>query len=61
MAVSFAVGVAALPVMVVLAVVMGAERLASWGQRLTRPVGAIVIGTGLAAILSVLPAGAFAA
>lgn len=50
MAISFAVGVAALPVMVVLALFMAAERLVPWGRRLVRPagVGLLVVGIGTA-------------
>lgn len=47
MLICFAVGTAALPVMVALAVVMAAERLVSWGRRLVRPVGAALIALGL--------------
>lgn len=50
MAISFAVGVAALPVMVALAVFMAAERLSPWGRRLSRPTGValILLGAGIA-------------
>lgn len=48
MLICFAVGAAALPVMVALTVVMAAERLVSWGQRLVRPTGIILIGLGTA-------------
>lgn len=46
MAVSLAVGAAALPVMVVLAGVMAAERLVSWGRRLVTPIGLALIALG---------------
>lgn len=48
MLICFAVGTAAIPVMVALTVVMAAERLVSWGRRLVRPTGLILIGLGLA-------------
>lgn len=48
MLICFAVGAAALPVMVALTVVMAAERLVSWGRRLVRPTGLILIGLGTA-------------
>ena len=58
MAVCFAVGTAAaLPVMVLLAAVMAAERLATWGQRLVRPVGVAAAALGLALAVGLLPAG----
>lgn len=57
MAVSFAVGVAVLPLMVVLATLMAAERLAPRGRLLVRPVGvlALVLGAALLAA-GLLPA-----
>jgi predicted metal-binding membrane protein len=57
MAVSFAVGAAALPVMVVLAVLMAAERLVRRGRRLVRPVGVVAVALGIAVLLDLLPAG----
>lgn len=57
MAISFAVGVAALPVMVVLAVFMAAERLTSWGHRLVRPAGILLIAIGLGVALPPFLAG----
>ena len=57
MAVSFAVGAAALPVMVVLAVLMAAERLVRRGRRLVRPVGVVTVALGIAVLLDLLPAG----
>lgn len=49
MLICFTVGVAALPVMVALAVLMAAERLVPWGRRLVRPAGLLlgVLGTTL--------------
>ena len=49
MLVCFTVGVAALPVMVALSVLMAAERLVPWGRRLVRPAGLFlgVLGTTL--------------
>lgn len=57
MAVSFAIGAAALPMMMVLTVLMAAERLAHGGHRLVRPIGvaAIALGT-LAILIDLLPA-----
>lgn len=52
MAVSFAVGAAAVPVMVLLAVVTGAERLAPGGRRLTRPAGLLALAAGGALLAS---------
>lgn len=46
MLICFAVGVAALPVMVALAVVMAAERLVPWGRALVRPVGLCLVVLG---------------
>jgi len=57
MAVSFAVGAAAMPVMVVLTVVMAAERLARWGSRLVRPVGMGTASLGVVVALGLVPAG----
>jgi predicted metal-binding membrane protein len=57
MAVCFAVGVAALPVMVALTVLMAAERLTSWGRALVRPVGVAAMALGAAILLGLLPAG----
>jgi predicted metal-binding membrane protein len=57
MALCFAVGQAALPVMVVLAVLMAAERLVSWGQRLVLPAGLVLMILGAAIALRLLPAG----
>ncbi|MGR7027208.1 DUF2182 domain-containing protein [Geodermatophilus sp. URMC 62] len=51
MASGFAVGVAALPAMVVLAVLMAAERLAPWGRRLVWPAGMALVAVGLASVL----------
>lgn len=55
MAVSLAVGAAALPVMVVLAVVMAAERLVSWGRRLVMPAGFVLLVLGALTALQALP------
>jgi predicted metal-binding membrane protein len=55
MLICFAVGTAALPVMVALAVLMAAERLVRWGQRLARPAGALLIVLGAAALSGLLP------
>ena len=52
MLVCFAVGTAALPVMVALTVVMAAERLVPWGRRLVRPAGLLLILLGTVMILS---------
>jgi len=57
MAVSFAVGAAAMPVMVVLTVVMAAERLARWGRRLVRPFGVATAALGVVVALGLVPAG----
>jgi len=51
MAVSLVVGVAALPLMVVLAAVTAAERLARHGRSLTAPVGVVAVFLGLAVLL----------
>lgn len=55
MAISLAVGAAALPAMVVLAVVMAAERLVSWGRRLVAPVGLALLALGALTALGLLP------
>jgi predicted metal-binding membrane protein len=52
-----AVGGVALPVMVVLAAVMAAERLLPGGRRLVRPVGAALLGAGAVLALAPLLAG----
>ena len=58
MAVCFAVGTTfALPVMVLLSAVMAAERLATWGPRLVRPVGVAAAALGFALAVGLLPAG----
>lgn len=59
MAVSLVVAVAALPVMVLLAVVMAAQRLLPHGRRLVRPVGLLTVGLGLLALAGLVPAGLF--
>lgn len=56
MAVGLAVGAAALPVMVALAVVMAAERLVPWGRRLVTPVGLVLLVLGALTGLGLLPA-----
>jgi predicted metal-binding membrane protein len=61
MAVTFVVGVAALPVMVVLAVLMAAERLARRGRRLVRPIGVATVSLGVLALFELLPTGLLAA
>jgi predicted metal-binding membrane protein len=48
MLICFAVGTAALPVMVALSLLMAAERLVSWGRRLVRPSGLVLIVLGAA-------------
>jgi predicted metal-binding membrane protein len=55
MAVSLAVGAAALPAMVALAVVMAAERLVPWGRRLVTPVGLLLVVLGALIITGLLP------
>lgn len=55
MAVSLAVGAAALPVMVVLAALMAAERLVGWGRRLVVPTGVALVALGILAALGLLP------
>jgi predicted metal-binding membrane protein len=55
MAICFAVGTAALPTMVVLALLMAAERLVSWGHRLVRPAGLVLIVLGVVTVLAVHP------
>jgi predicted metal-binding membrane protein len=57
MAVTFVVGVAALPVMVVLAVLMAAERLLRRGRRLVRPIGVATVLLGVLAVFELLPLG----
>jgi predicted metal-binding membrane protein len=46
MALSFAVGMTALPVMVALSVFMTLERMTSWGDQLVRPLGMFLIAVG---------------
>jgi predicted metal-binding membrane protein len=55
MAVTLAVAVAALPVMVVLAAVMAAERLVSWGRRLVIPIGIALLILGALTAFELLP------
>lgn len=55
MAVSLAVGAAALPVMVVLAALMAAERLVGWGRRLVVPTGVVLVVLGALAALGLVP------
>lgn len=57
MAVSLAVGAAALPVMVVLAALMAAERLTGWGRRLVIPSALALIALGASTALGLLPIG----
>ena len=52
-----AAGLVALPVMVVLAAVMAAERLLPGGRRLVRPVGAALLGAGALLVVGPLAAG----
>lgn len=52
MLICFAVGTAALPVMVALALVMAAERLAPWGRRLVRPSGLVLLVLGAVTALA---------
>lgn len=52
MLICFAVGTAALPVMVALALVMAAERLVPWGRRLVRPSGLVLIVLGAVTALA---------
>ncbi len=52
MLICFAVGAAALPVMVALALVMAAERLVPWGHRLVRPSGLVLIALGAVTALA---------
>ncbi|MCD2187009.1 DUF2182 domain-containing protein [Actinomycetospora soli] len=61
MVISLTVAVAALPVMVVLAVVMAAQRLLPHGRRLVRPTGFLVLALGIAALAGFLPAGVLVA
>lgn len=57
MLICFAVGTAALPVMVALSLVMAAERLVPWGRRLVRPSGLVLIVLGaVTALTAVAPA-----
>lgn len=56
MTVSFATGAAMLPVMVLLAAAMAAERLAPGGRRLVKPLGAALILLGTALLLGLVPA-----
>lgn len=60
MAVSLAVGAAALPVMVVLAAVMAAERLVGWGRRLVVPTGVALVLLGALTALESVPLGTVA-
>lgn len=60
MTVSFAVGAAALPVMVVLALLMATERLVRWGRHLVRPAGLLLLALGVVTALGLLPLGALA-
>jgi predicted metal-binding membrane protein len=46
MALSFAVGMSALPVMVALSAAMAAERMTRWGKHIVRPLGFGLIGMG---------------
>ncbi|MDN5914179.1 MAG: DUF2182 domain-containing protein [Pseudonocardia sp.] len=55
MTVSLVVGVAALPVMVVLTVLMAAQRLARHGRRLVRPSGFALLALGAVAATGLLP------
>lgn len=52
MLICFAIGAAALPAMVALALVMAAERLVPWGRRLVRPSGLVLIVLGAATALT---------
>lgn len=52
MLICFAVGTAALPVMVALTLVMAAERLVPWGRRLVRPSGLVLIVLGAVTALA---------
>ncbi|KUG61687.1 hypothetical protein AVL61_01930 [Kocuria rosea subsp. polaris] len=52
MLICFAVGTAALPVMVALALVMAAERLVPWGHRLVRPSGLVLVVLGAVTALA---------
>ena len=52
MLICFTVGVAALPVMVALSVLMAVERLVPWGRRLVRPAGLFLGVLGTALLLS---------
>lgn len=57
MLVCFAVGIAALPAMVALSLLMAAERLVPWGRRLVRPAGLLLVGLGTAVLLDLPPTG----
>lgn len=57
MTVTFATTAASMAVMVLFACLMAAERLAPGGQRLVRPVGALLIVTGLAVLIDLVPTG----
>lgn len=57
MTISFAVGAVALPVMVVLALFMAAERLVGWGRHLVRPAGLALLVIGLVTVLGHGPTG----
>jgi len=43
----FAVGTASLAWMLMLAVIMAVEKNASWGRRLGRPLGVVLLGVGV--------------
>lgn len=53
MLVCFAVGAAAMPAMVGLALLMAAERLVPWGRRLVKPAGLLLIVLGVLSALEV--------
>lgn len=55
MLVCFAVGTAALPVMVALTVLMSAERLMPWGRRLVWPTGLLLLLLGASMMLNLAP------
>lgn len=57
MLIGFAVGMAALPVMVALALFMGAERLMPWGRHLVRPAGLCLVLLGIVTVLDLSPTG----
>lgn len=52
MLICFAVGTAALPAMVALSLLMATERLVSWGRRLVRPSGLVLIVLGAVTALA---------